>query len=150
MFSAIFFAKKFLEYLRTLSLKFQIQGRPRTTSILVRAFWNSRCKVLKYFRTCCLHNTLIPNLAKPSVMVCDMSLGCRVKVLAIMRLQTLQKPKPISICKLILFSFTALPKYTFKRLVPAPKMLLYKHSWSSANTVTIVKQRVRVNIVVYI
>ena len=77
-----------LEYLRTLSLKFQKartkievvlslpcwlsqfswdsqQGRLRTTSILVRAFWNFKCKVLKYSKTCSLHNTLIPNLVKP-------------------------------------------------------------------------------------
>ena len=40
------------------------QGRLRTTSILVWAFWNFKCKVLKYSRTC-LHNTLIPNLVKP-------------------------------------------------------------------------------------
>ena len=79
---------QFLEYLRTLSLKFQKartkievvlslpcwlsqfswdsqQGRLRTTSILVWAFWNFECKVLKYSRTCSLHNTLIPNLVKP-------------------------------------------------------------------------------------
>ena len=73
-----------LEYLRTLSLKVQKAqtkievvlslpcwlsqlnwDRLRTTSILVRAFWNSKCKVLKYSRTCSLHNTLIPNLVKP-------------------------------------------------------------------------------------
>ena len=77
-----------LEYLRTLCLKFQKArtkievvlslpcwlaqlnwdsqlGRLRTTSILVRAFWNFKCKVLKYSRTCSLHNTLIPNLVKP-------------------------------------------------------------------------------------
>ena len=41
------------------------QGRVRTTSILVWAFWNFKCQVLKYFRTCSLHNTLIPNLVKP-------------------------------------------------------------------------------------
>ena len=35
------------------------------TSILVRAFWNFKCKILKYSRTCSLHNTLIPNLVKP-------------------------------------------------------------------------------------
>jgi hypothetical protein len=37
------------------------QGRLRTTSILVRAFWNFKLKVLKYSRNCSLHNTLIPN-----------------------------------------------------------------------------------------
>ena len=36
------------------------QGRVRTTSILVRAFWNFKLKVLKYTRNCSLHNTLIP------------------------------------------------------------------------------------------
>ena len=36
------------------------QGRVRTTSILVRAFWNFKLKVLKYPRNCSLHNTLIP------------------------------------------------------------------------------------------
>ena len=74
---------QFLEYLRTLRLKFQKartkievvlslpcwlsqlnwdsqQGRLRTTSILVRAFWNFKLKVLKYSRSCSLHNTLIP------------------------------------------------------------------------------------------
>ena len=79
---------QFLEYLRTLSFKFQKatskievvlalpcwlsqfswdsqQGRLRTTSILVRAFWNFKLKVLKYSRNCSLHNTLIPNLVKP-------------------------------------------------------------------------------------
>ena len=79
---------QFLEYLRTLSLKFQKartkfevvltlpcwlsqlnwdsqQGRVRTTSILVRAFWNFKLKVLKYSRNCSFHNTLIPNLVKP-------------------------------------------------------------------------------------
>ena len=61
---------QFLEYLRTLRLKFQFswdsqQGRLRTTSILVRAFWNFKLKVLKYSKNCSLHNTLIPNLVKP-------------------------------------------------------------------------------------
>ena len=41
------------------------QGRLRTASILVRAFWNFKHKVLKYFRTCSLHSTLIPSLVKP-------------------------------------------------------------------------------------
>jgi hypothetical protein len=40
------------------------QGRLRTTSILVRAIWNFKLKVLKYSRNCSLHNTLIPNLVK--------------------------------------------------------------------------------------
>ena len=74
---------QFLEYLRILHLKFQKdrtkievvlslpcwlsqfswdsqQGRVRTTSILVQAFWNFKLKVLKYSRSCSLHNTLIP------------------------------------------------------------------------------------------
>ena len=45
------------------------QGRLRTTSILVRAFWNFKCKVLKYSRNCSLHNTLIPNLVKPLMYI---------------------------------------------------------------------------------
>ena len=36
------------------------QSRVRTTSILVRAFWNLKLKVLEYSRNCNLHNTLIP------------------------------------------------------------------------------------------
>ena len=73
----------FLEYLRTLSLKFQEArpcwlsqfswdrqlGRLKTNSILVRAFWNFKCKILKYSRTCSLHNTLIPNLVKPLIFM---------------------------------------------------------------------------------
>ena len=78
----------FFEYLRTLSLRFQKartiievvlslacwlsqfswdsqQGRLKTTSVLVQAFWNFKLKVLKYSRNCRLHNTLIPNLVKP-------------------------------------------------------------------------------------
>ena len=74
---------QFLEYLRTLRLKFQKArtkievvlslpgwlsqlnwdsqpGRLRTTSILVREFWNFKFKVPKYSRNCSLHNTLIP------------------------------------------------------------------------------------------
>ena len=76
---------QFLGYFRTLCLKFQKartkievfltlpsqQGRVRTTSILVRAFWNFKCKVLKYPRNCSLHNTLIPNFGKPLIN-CDM------------------------------------------------------------------------------
>ena len=77
-----------LEYLRTLHLKFQKartkievvlslpcwlsqfswdsqQGRGKKTSILVRAFYNFKLKVPKYPRSCRLHATLIPNLAKP-------------------------------------------------------------------------------------
>ena len=34
----------------------------RTTSILVRAFWNFKLKVLQYSRNCSLHNTLICTL----------------------------------------------------------------------------------------
>ena len=74
---------QFFEYLRTLRLKFQKawtkievvlslpswlsqrnldsqQGRLRTTSVLVRAFWNFKLKVLEYSRICSLLNTLIP------------------------------------------------------------------------------------------
>ena len=81
-----------MEYLRTLRLKFQKaqtkvevvlslpcwlsqfswdsqQGRLRTTSILVRAFWNFKRKFLKYSRNCSLHSTLIPNLVKPLMYV---------------------------------------------------------------------------------
>ena len=76
---------QYLGYLRTLSLKFQKtrtkievvltlpcwlsqfrwdsqQGWVRTTSILVRDFWNFELKVLKYFRNFSLHNTLIQHL----------------------------------------------------------------------------------------
>ena len=79
---------QFIGYLRTLRLKFQKartkigvflglpswlsqfswdsqQGRLRTTSMFVRAFWNFKRKVLKYSRNCSLHNILIPNLVKP-------------------------------------------------------------------------------------
>ena len=41
------------------------QGRLRTSSILVRAFWNFKRKVLKYSRNCSFHNTLISNFVKP-------------------------------------------------------------------------------------
>ena len=81
-----------LGYFRTLHLKFQKTrtkievvltlpcwlsqfswdsqpGRVRTTSILVRAFWNFFLKVLKYSRNCSLHNTLIPNLVKPLMYI---------------------------------------------------------------------------------
>ena len=68
---------QFLEYLRTLSLKFQKAtskievllalpcwlsqfSRARTTSILLVAFWNFKLMVLKYPRNCRLHNTLTP------------------------------------------------------------------------------------------
>ena len=60
-----------LEYFRTLKLKFQKArtkidvGRLRTTSTLVRAFWNFKLEVLKYPRNCSLQSTLIPNLVKP-------------------------------------------------------------------------------------
>ena len=79
----IYWRLQFLEYLRTLSLKFQkartkievvlslpswlsqlnwdsYQGRLRTTPILVQAFWNLKLKVLKYSRNCGLNNTWIP------------------------------------------------------------------------------------------
>ena len=83
---------QFLEYLRTLSLKFpksrtkievllalpcwlsqlnweSQQGRARTTSILLVAFWNFRLKVLKYPRNC-RHNTLIPwSLKNPELPI---------------------------------------------------------------------------------
>ena len=36
------------------------QGWLRTTSILVRAFWNFKRKDLKYSKNCSLHNILIP------------------------------------------------------------------------------------------
>ena len=36
------------------------QGRVRTASILVRAFWNFKLKVLKYAYNCSLQYTLIP------------------------------------------------------------------------------------------
>ena len=45
------------------------QGRLRTTSILIRAFWNFKRKVLKYSRNCSLHSTLIPNLVKPLMYI---------------------------------------------------------------------------------
>ena len=71
----IYWPLQFLGYLRTLSSKFQKartkievvltlpcwlsqfswdsqQGRARTTSILVWAFWNCKLKVLKYSRNC--------------------------------------------------------------------------------------------------
>ena len=41
------------------------QGRVRTTSILVWAFWNFKFKVLKYPRNCSLQYTLIPNFWQP-------------------------------------------------------------------------------------
>ena len=88
----VLWSLKFLGYFRTLSWKFQKartkievvlalpcwlsqlnwdsqQGRLRTTSILVRAFWNFKRKVLKYSRNCSLHNTLIPNLVKPLIYI---------------------------------------------------------------------------------
>ena len=39
-------------------------GRLRTTSVLVRAFWNFKRKVLKYSRNCSLHNTLDTKLGE--------------------------------------------------------------------------------------
>ena len=79
----VYWRLQFLEYLRTLSLKFQKartkiegvltlpcwlsqlnwdsqQGTLRTTSILVKAFWNFKLKVLKYSKKCSLQYTLIP------------------------------------------------------------------------------------------
>ena len=81
---------QFLGYLRILSLKFQKartkievvltlpcwlsefswdsqQSRPRTTSILVRAFWNLKLKVLKYSRNCSFQYILIPNFWHPLI-----------------------------------------------------------------------------------
>ena len=70
-FTKVLWRLQFLEYLRTLTLKFQKakiklnwdsqQGRVRTTSILVRAFWNFKVKVLKYPKNCSFQYTLIPN-----------------------------------------------------------------------------------------
>ena len=64
-----------LEYLRTLSLKFQkartkievVLSLPCWLSqfIVVRAFWNFKCKVFKHSRTCSLHNTLIQTWWNP-------------------------------------------------------------------------------------
>ena len=85
----VYWRLQFLRYIRTLSLKFQKArtkieavltlpcwlsqfswdsqlGRVRTTSVLVRAFWNFKLKVLKYSRNCSLHNTLIPWSLKKS------------------------------------------------------------------------------------
>ena len=45
------------------------QGRLRTTSILVRAFWNFKLKVLKYPRNCNLQYTLIPNFWLPLIYI---------------------------------------------------------------------------------
>ena len=56
---------QFLGYLRTLSLKFQ-KARTKIEVVLSQPtanradFWNFKCKVPKYSRTCILHNTLIP------------------------------------------------------------------------------------------
>ena len=83
---------QFLGYFRTLNLKSQKAptkievvltppgwlsqlswdsqpGRVRTSSILVRAFWNFKLKVLKYSRNYSLHNTLIPNFLKPLMYI---------------------------------------------------------------------------------
>ena len=92
----IYWLIQFVGYLRTLGLKFQKartkievvltlpcwlsqfrwdsqQGRPRTTSILVRAFWNFKFKVLKQPRNCNLHATWIPNLVKPLMYILSYS-----------------------------------------------------------------------------
>ena len=91
----VFWKLQLLEYLRTLSLKFQKaqtkievvlalpcwlsqlnwdsqQGRVRTTSILVSALWNFKLKVLKYPRTCSLQYTLIPNFWHPLTYILTM------------------------------------------------------------------------------
>ena len=83
----IYWLIHFLEYLRTLSLKFQKatskikvflslpcwlsqfswdsqQGTARKTSILILAIWNFKLKVHNYPRNCRLHATLILNLGK--------------------------------------------------------------------------------------
>ena len=63
---------QFLEYLRTFSIKFQkartkieiVLSLPCWLSQFSWAFWNFKCQVLKYSKTCSLHNTLIPNFVK--------------------------------------------------------------------------------------
>ena len=50
------------------------QGRLGTTSILVRAFWNFRHKVLKYSRNCNDHNTLIPQQSLFTTSIMDRQL----------------------------------------------------------------------------
>ena len=90
----VYWKLQFLEYLRTSSLKFQKtqtkievfltlpwrlsqfrwdseQGRVRTTSILVQAFWNFKLKVLKYPRNCSLQYTFIPNFWHPLTYMAD-------------------------------------------------------------------------------
>ena len=49
------------------------KGRVRTTSILVRAFWNFKLKVLKYPRNCSLQYTLIPNFWRTLNCICTSS-----------------------------------------------------------------------------
>ena len=44
------------------------QGRLRTTSILVRAFWNFKLKVLKYSRNCSLPNVHHKYMCTPKVL----------------------------------------------------------------------------------
>ena len=48
------------------------QDRLRTTSMLVRAFWNFKLKVLNYPRNCIFHNILIPNSVKPLMYIVSM------------------------------------------------------------------------------
>ena len=48
-----------------------VRYRVRTTSILVRAFWNFKLKVLKYSRNCSLQYTLIPNFWHPLIYILD-------------------------------------------------------------------------------
>ena len=62
----VLWSLQFLGYLWTLRLQAKLKlsrlcpvGCLRTTSILVRAFWNFKLKVHKYPRNCRLHNTLI-------------------------------------------------------------------------------------------
>ena len=84
----VYWRLQFLGYLRTLSLKFQKAGTKieavltlpcwlsqfswdsqlgsvRTASILVRAFWNFKLRILKYSRNCSFQYTLIPNFWHP-------------------------------------------------------------------------------------
>ena len=75
------------------------QGRLRTTSILVRAFWNFKCKVLKYSRNCSHHNTLIPNLVKPLNYIPMLSLLMKsIKKSGTDCVEVLRYIFPLSVC----------------------------------------------------
>ena len=88
----IYWLIQFLGYLRTLSLKFQKartkieivltlpcwlsqfcwdsqQGKPRTTSILVKAFWNFKLKVLKYSKNWMSQYILVAEVWHPLVYI---------------------------------------------------------------------------------